>query len=279
LDCIADLLQRDDEERLVQVAAFFESVSYQNLREEELLVHVRRLVYGRVNQSLFRLYNELDPSLGKVLRNLKLAVQSIRTIDAIDRLGEQYIAPSHCETLEELPALDQGALEAKVREFFYESRQMPQLVAKLAGFLRRQSEHSRCVSVMSLAVAVRAIYAGDNEAPAPDQELQERLHAEDTARIISEACRKVSQESQQLYVVKKRIDPRVYAHYFQVIETNIHRRILGEDGEAGSYFEGLRSLMPELTQEEYREAHRARLEYLGRLSFDEAREQLKKHMI
>ncbi len=43
---------------------------------KDLLGPARRLVFSHVNQALCRIYQETDPSLGKLIRNLKLAVKT-----------------------------------------------------------------------------------------------------------------------------------------------------------------------------------------------------------
>ena len=86
-DCIADLFQRDERGRLLQLQAYFLGVDLDQLSDAEVLIFLRKLVYSRVNQSLFRMYQEADPAFHKILRNIKLAVQSLNQFRELDRFG------------------------------------------------------------------------------------------------------------------------------------------------------------------------------------------------
>jgi hypothetical protein len=278
IDAVADLLEQDDDGSLLQIAAYARSVSYQSLTEAEAMSHMRRLVYAKVNQSLFRMYNEFDPSLGKVLRNMKLAFQSAHSLVIVDRLGEQFIAPSMCETLEHLPVIDPETLEAHVREFFSENPKMPHLLGRLAAYLREQTAHSRFVPIMTVAYALRQIYTGDND-PAPDEGgIEEQLYVEDLDRIIGESCRKVRKEYHPRYVGKKSVTEETFVNYFQVVEAHLRLKLIGGDGAGFSFYENLRTRQPGLSLEDYRKDHRAKLEYLAQLCLQEARDQCKRHL-
>ncbi len=70
-DCIAEIFQQYPAGHFVQLQAYFNSLCLETASDEEILVHLRRLVFSKVNQAIFRLYNEADPSLAKILRNIK----------------------------------------------------------------------------------------------------------------------------------------------------------------------------------------------------------------
>lgn len=105
-DCIAEISRQDAAGAFVQLNAYFDGLSLGSLSDEEILAHLRRLVVSKVNQGIFRLYNEADPPLGKILRNIKLAVNSLKHFTEIERFGELCLAPSLCDTLEYLPVPD-----------------------------------------------------------------------------------------------------------------------------------------------------------------------------
>ena len=77
LDCVADLFRLDEQGIPVQMRMYFECVNLEEASEEETLILLRRLIFSKVKQGLFRTYNEMDPSLGKIIRNIKLGVNLI----------------------------------------------------------------------------------------------------------------------------------------------------------------------------------------------------------
>ncbi len=95
-DCIADLFQKDEKGNYVKLQAFFNSLNIQSLSNQEILSHLRRIVSSRVNQGLFRIYQEAYPSLGKIIRNIKVSIQVVNNFNETERFGEIYISPIHC---------------------------------------------------------------------------------------------------------------------------------------------------------------------------------------
>ena len=276
IDCIADLFQQDDSDAFIQIKTYFESLSLDNISEKDLLTHLRRLVFARVNQSIFRMYNETDPSLGKILRNIKLAVSGLQYFKETERFGEQCIAPSACETLEHLPELDRTELERQLRYHARGSEHIPALLAKLSVYLREQNDHSRIVPLMLVAMVFRSLYG---DAPITQEVIMEdRFIAGDASAILHDVCDQLMNETHPTYVGKRKIEPVVFKKYFDVIEENLIATIIHQDGNRMSFFTSLKTIMPELTEKEYRQKHKSRIEYLARIAHKRALKELRKHV-
>ena len=276
IDCIADLFQQDDSGTFIQIKTYFESLSFENISEKDLLTHLRRLVFARVNQSIFRMYNEADPSLGKILRNIKYAVHTLNNFNEIERFGEQCIAPSACETLEHLPVLDRPELERQLRYHARGSEHIPALLAKLSVYLREQDDHSRIVPIMLVAMVFRSLYS---DAPATEEiVIEDRFIARDASAILHGICKQLMNETELKYVGKKKVEPVIFKKYFDVIEENLVATIIQQDGDRKSFFTSLKTLMPELTEKEYKKNHKSRVEYLARIAHKRAVKELRKHV-
>ena len=91
-DCIADLFQKDEKGNYLKLQAFFGSLDVQSLSNQEIFFHLRRIVSSRVNQGLFRIYQEADPSLGKIIRNIKASIQVVNNFNETERFGEIHIS-------------------------------------------------------------------------------------------------------------------------------------------------------------------------------------------
>ncbi len=189
-DCIADLFHRDDEGNYLQWRAYFEGVPLGDLTEEEILAHVRRLVFNKVNHGIFRIFNDLDPSLGKVLRNVKLAIETLNNFVEKDRFGETHIAPSLCETLEHLPTIDNAVLEQVLIEARDNATHVPDILARLSLYLRQQSAHSRLVPMMLVATVIRKLYIPDQQTHA-EPGMDGQFTIAETSETIRSACGKV----------------------------------------------------------------------------------------
>jgi hypothetical protein len=229
-----------------------------------------------VNQSVFRMYNEADPALGKILRNIKYAVQTLNNFKEIERFSEQCIAPCSCETLEHLPEADPSDLERELRQCANGSEHIPALMAKLALYLRGQSTHSRIVPLMMIAKIFRSLYFEAQDSP--EVTIDDRLTERDGSAILHDVCIRLMNETQPSYVGKGKVDPVLFKKYFDVIEENLNATIIRQDGERMSFFISLKTTMPELTEKEYRKNHKSRIEYLARIAHKRAVKELRKHV-
>jgi hypothetical protein len=274
-DSIADLFQRDDEGCFVRLEAYFGSFDLNAVSDEELLVYVRRLVYARVNQALFRMYQEVDPVFSKILRNVKVAVQAVRQFDKVERFGEICIAPALCDTLEHLPSLDAEDLQRYLLPACTGNENIPQMLGKLAVFLRHQECNSRIIPIIAAATVFQSVYAVKNEPLLVPASLENDLSLVDIVETIKSACHAVREKALRRYVGKKKVSEKIFSAYFEVIEDSLLARLGGDIGGDHSYFDLLKRRLPELTQDEYKKRHRARLEYLGAQAFKRAIKDLK----
>ncbi|MBS4027802.1 MAG: hypothetical protein KGZ58_04105 [Ignavibacteriales bacterium] len=275
LDCLADLFQRDEKGTFVQIKAYVESFSYESASEEELLSRLRTLVFSKVNNRLFQLYHDVDPALGKIIRQIKTAIQTLRHFDVFERFGELCITPHRCETLEHLPAMDRKRLEHSLLKTVNGSENIPTLLGKLAKCLQEQSDYNRVVPLIVVAVVFRSLYKTLNEIGAEEGE-QEVILTSDVRGVVGVVCQQVQNEMETHYVQKKKIEHETYREYFLVIEQSIMERLVQSDGEEFALYEHLRERMADVTQEEYQQQHKAPLWYLSHLAYKRVMKELKK---
>lgn len=77
LDAIADLFEQRSGTGFPKLASWLNrNISIEMMSDDALWVEFRRIVLGAVNQHLYRLFRYADPSLSKILRNLKLALKA-----------------------------------------------------------------------------------------------------------------------------------------------------------------------------------------------------------
>ncbi|MBI3189773.1 MAG: hypothetical protein HYZ33_03900 [Ignavibacteriales bacterium] len=278
LDCLADLFIQIDDGTLVQVKAYFESIAYDKLSEEELQAHTQRLVFAKVNQGLFRAYHEIDPTLSKILRNMKSCLLSVGNFVETERFGETWMQPAMCNVLEHLPCIDRDELERELSKMVSRNDYVPTLLASLATFLRGQTSYRRSVPLMQVAFVFRSLYENKKNAPAQHQTIEQTFLVNDTIAIINKTCRQIEQEMFNSYVKRKFVQQEMYEQYFTVIRQHLCDKIINLDGEATSYFESLRTAHPCLTKEEYQQHHKAKIEYLSSLAYKRAIAELRKHL-
>jgi hypothetical protein len=267
-DCLGDLFRQDDDGQLVQIKTYFEGIDFSRESDYGLLIHLRRLVIANVNNGLFRMYNEADPSLGKILRNIKLAIGALRNFEEIERFGENLIVPHMSDPLFHLPPMERAHLERTFSALANGREHVPALMAKLSLVLRQQEEFCRAVPLMMVARIFRTLYAGYQEIEKVLPDSDRSLEKEELRAAIARACRETLESAGRRYTEHDRIDPALLRVYASAIEQNLICRIVEQDGKDYSYFSGLQLHFPSLTREEYLQKHRAKVEYLGRLTLE-----------
>jgi hypothetical protein len=263
-DCIADLFERDASGRYRQLAAYFEATDVRACAPEELLILLRRLVYSRTANGMFRAFSEADPAFSRILRNVKLALQALPQFEERERFGDVHLAPLLCATLEHLPLFEPAELEAALAAECTGAENVPDMMAKIALLLRRQEDRSRLVPLMHVAAAIRGVYDSKNR-PLLATPAASDTPVDETPELISTACAQVKADMRRSYRDRKRIPAEVYETYFAVVADSLRERVHGGNGNAASYFDLLRVYLPGITPEGYRTEHRSRIEYLGSL--------------
>ncbi len=277
IDCIADLYATDERGRFYELCTYFEAVSIDAMHEEELLIRLRRLVIAKVNRGIFRSLNEADPSLGKILRNIKLSLQALGSFTLVERFGEPCLVPAMCEALEEAPVIERADLERDFLRASQGGNTIPILLARLSRLLTEQSDHCRIVPLMSVAMLFRSYYSS-GQATEGQAVARDEFSAPDAIAILRDACRAVKEEAKRKYVRKGKVDADLLDKYFAVITDNLECTIIENNGQDFSYFDRLKQVVPGLTKEEYFARHRSRLEYLGSLAHKRAIKELKRNL-
>jgi hypothetical protein len=274
-DCIAELFQRDEDGDLIRMRTYFESIDVEVSTDQELLLHLRRLVFSSVNQGLARIYSNFDPSLGKILRNLKLSIQNLGTFTEIDRLGEQCVVPQLCDPLCHLPVVELDKLQAELSSRLRGIERVPEILSALSRYLQEQSEHSRQVPIMRVALAIRWFYAVKQIPSDLSHPAEEPFAEEDLMAVIQASCADIRRSMPGGYSAKGKVSVETVDGYMEAIRRYLAEKLDGGDPHL-SLFESLRSLIPTLTKVTYNGEHRSRLEYLARKTEKSVLERLRK---
>jgi hypothetical protein len=274
-DCIAELFHQDERGCYLQLQSYFGGIPVTTAQDEEMLAHVRRLVFSKVNQGIFRMYSESDPSLAKILRNIKLAVHSLQNFIEIERFGETCIAPSLCDTLEHLPQPDRSELEQRFSPITKGTEFIPELLAKLSIYLREQHEHSRIIPLVSVGLLFRSAYTRGTDSTLITESTEGEIAKADSISIIRQACCETRNHIAPKYVGSGKIPEELFATYFQVVEESIIEKFVGRNGHDGSLFEQLQMHIPSLSKKDYAQKHRNKVEYFLKMAEKETRKSLK----
>ena len=275
-DAIAEVFERDSQNTFVRLQSYFESLDIQTLSDEQILAHFQTIVFSKVNDRIMEASFENDPVYGKILRNVRLSIHSVRNFKEQEVLGEKMIVPVFCEANEHLPEIPENELLAIVAESVRYSKNIPQVLAKLCKSICEQEEYSRTIPLLKLAGSIRNAFVEVSSPEVQGAAFEYQLAEVEIRKVITGICTQLHSEMHSKYVVKRKVSSETYEIYFRVIQQKLVGRYVHLNGEADTYFELLKEHIPELTSSVYRKKQRTVLEYLAMIANDRVAAILKK---
>lgn len=266
-DCLADLFERDGSGRFPQIAEYFnrEIDDIKTSNETEMLLTLRRLVFGKINQNFIRIYSEADPILSKILRNLRIAVEKQKLFELEIRFGETYVIPTGVEILRDRPPIPEEFLKEQISKNVSIHDNIPKVLNTIHSILMTQNEYQRCVQLVYIALNIKFIYSL-GKLDCEDREYVEIdfIHL-DIENISNSVCAELLHELYDNYVANKKCGDDIFGKYINATKEILRQTYGDGDGKGESFYEILNQQIPELTKTEYAEKHRTTLEYFVRL--------------
>ncbi|HBQ58137.1 MAG TPA: hypothetical protein DD671_00510, partial [Balneolaceae bacterium] len=149
LDCIADLFGRSNQ-CLQSIEAFLTLDQIKEMSESEVQTKVRQLIFSKVNDGLYQNFQKLDPSLSRIIRNLKrkLDEDKVAGLNYDPRSGEIVISGEN----HSLPNMPDEILEIKISARFSEIKNSVDAIKALAFIIREAEEYSSKIKLVNFAV-------------------------------------------------------------------------------------------------------------------------------
>jgi hypothetical protein len=271
-DCIAELFRRDSNDSLVQFKTYFSGLETDTLSDAQLVDHLRRLVFSKVEQGIFRIYAEHDASLAKILRNMKLAVHSVKNFVDVERFGEIYLVPATVNANFHLPIMPGETLQRLMYEIVEKKDRIPDILAKMSLRLTRECEYARAVSLVGAAIALRIVLS--EEAATVEETGTTQMEIDDMETLIVRVINRVKEQHRDSYVKKKKVTAKEYDSIFKVVHKNLNAVIIDNDGEDSSLYDHLALEMIRLSKPLYRKRYKTIVEYMLALAKKEIGKEL-----
>jgi hypothetical protein len=237
--------------------------------EEDLLAATRRLVFSAVGHRLFRLYQQSDPALGKIIRGVKAAVLSSHGM-YLERYGDELLicAAKDCAN-DPRPLLDTETLEIRLGNAVNSRASITTFVRELGRLLKRETVYRPSYPVIGFALVLRSIFSASGDREPDSLAAEDALSSEEIHRLIAASIGRVRTRMRPSYVGKQKMNESHYEVLLTVVEEILRLQFLSEDGVRTSYYDSLRARIPRIKQEEYQRSYRAVLEYLCKLARQE----------
>jgi hypothetical protein len=262
LDAIADLFIRDEDGGFPVLTSFVTRLTPGSTPELHVENSLRRFVCALVDRRIFDLYRQFDPSLGRIIRNLKLAAAKDAAVKVSEYLGEKILT---CEEPRNFslnrPVMSVETLLAQVRERLEGTRTLRKILTAIAGVLQFEGTYRPYVPVSIAAMAVRSLLTAgppeENTATAADETTETEIR-----QVVDRSLHFLKGEQGSKYINKGALTrPELDAHLLAV--RDILLREFSEDGENHTtHYDYLLRHLLKLSEEEFNERHRTILDYL-----------------
>lgn len=260
IDCIAELFEKR-ESRLIVFEKWISSSELENLSDSELFIKIRRLVFRKVNDHVFESYKDFDPSLSKIIRNLKRGVKAgIVEGLALNRSGK-YIFLEEEASGKDVLEMNQELFVMKFSSKFKEISSMVDALQILRELFETLEEYPSKIHCVSFALIIREFYTALNEEnDFYDNPLSSYTESE-SEYIISKRVEQLKREMYSTYVIKNKITESDFSGYFMVVKRILISLFNENESSGKSHFEHFSYIYGEVGKEEYRNHHRKFLEY------------------
>jgi hypothetical protein len=276
-DCLADVFRRDATGKFVEIDTFFqrEVEDPASASGESLLVQLRRLVIGKVNNNLVRLYSEADPALGKILRNIKLALTPESGLEQVPRFNEACLAPAGIDRLAHNPPFTFEALRGAAAGVILIHDQVPEMLRKLRTLLVEQQRFQRIVPMVWAGLVFKEIYTLGWEPADEAVDLDDAVETDRLNALVEKICGQLNAQLRKTYVETGKLTEGLLEGYCCALRKVLQGSYLDQHLDGSTFYEYLREHFPELTRESYRKEHKATLEYIVKLGKSRLREELR----
>ena len=278
LDCFADLFQRNEDGSFKLLKQYFRTIEWEEMNDQDVYIVLRRLIFSKVNEGLFRRYREADPTLAKIIRNIKDAVKADDDLYLTRYNGSSWLVVGRDEPeINNRPIAPVEVIEAHLIAYLCRSASSHELVSSFVGFIKEQPYYCNGYPVTGFAQAIRAAYVHVGETSAGVEEPEQVLRREEVEQAIHHATQKVQKVMHDSYVKKGKVGLNTFETYFQTVRDILTSQFVRDAMPVGSYFDALQNYIPGLSRGSYSQEHRNILEYITKLSRSQLLVYLKNH--
>ena len=275
LDGIADLFERTEQGTFPTLQEAFADVQWTTLGEVDALVQFRRVVFRAMSDWMFATCKTVDPSLGRLIRNLKRVGRTNDAFALFRRDGRVWIGPSDdSRTDGDGHALPLMVLTAHLAPYVSQSTTTAEWVTHAIGVLQAHPEADAVYPVHRLARAIRSATAcvadpdvavsGSSTAFSPHHTTVAGLRTDELQALLKQSVDATKTSKQATYLRKPDLSPSLYAAYFEGIQTYLEAHYIPPGNPSLTHHGALGHHLTALTRTTYRATHQNRFEYLLR---------------
>ena len=280
-DCIADVCRRDNSGCLCKVKAYFESQQIRSTAKESTLqIHLRRLIFSEVQKAIFRIYTESDPSLAKIIRNIKIHASEHGEYRVISDPGNEKIIVFSRKELAALPNIPAEFLEIRLAHHIGEKYFINEILELVSNIFAQQEHYRRAYPVTQLALSIRNVYAQFYEYNRTKWARMSGLFLNgELETMINNAVEEIKSDLYKTYVETNKLHVEVFETYLSIVTDILLNTYHSEYRDGLSNFEHFQQHIPDVEKSDYRSHHRKYIEYFVKRSRERLIKQIRRDFL
>jgi len=263
-DFIADIFQKSSDGELIVLKEYLIKRDYISLDDRDLTILLRKLVYSKIEDNIYRYYGERDPSLKKIIRNIKLAVKDRDCKHGVCyKDGFLIVEESEKPELDIMPA---DFMQIKLCSKLNHKLLIPDILIEIIDILENQREYKKRFSLVALASIIRESFVmlQDEKLPHSGPSIYSEIMQKELDDFVGKSVVKVKGNISSHYIKKGKVSEKQIDIYFRAA-SSIVKSDFAETSESSSQYEELKKHYSQLEYEQFRNKHRSLLEYIVKL--------------
>ena len=265
IDCIADMFLRNEEGRFCALDTYFDSIQWTQLSDTDLQIALRRLVFSKVNEGIFRSYRNEDPNLAKIIRNVKEAIKrSDKLFLKREREMQWIIAGPEGTVKSNKPLAPVELLETYLTPILCTESNTYTAVYAFLDFLSLHTHYCNAYPLSEYARILRSCFKNRHVPVQPTEEMS--MASMDVETALDKTISHVRNTLYKTYVQKGKLSLTMYDNYINAVQKALSAQFGFTSDPIESQYEALAAYMPNLSKDAFQEEHRNIMQYVFKVS-------------
>jgi len=257
-DCIADLFD-SREGHISKLRNYYEDIPISEAEESLLFTKTRQLVFSKVNDGIFENYRKVDPSLSKIIRNLKhtLVHRLVPKASFDEERREIVFGPKSYK-----PQIPVELLQIKMASCISSVNNSIRAIEALSEILEKEEDYEPRVQLIAFALSLRklnVLLEQQEDITTGQGDIFQKSFIED---ILNSCMNRLKPALIHSYVDSGKMGIQTLNNYLQVVHSILIHEFIRENTNAETQYEHFCSVFGETNRREYREYHRFYIEYM-----------------
>ena len=264
-DFIADIFEKDTAGNLRVLKVYFAAQNISEIDDQELDIMLRRLVFTKVEDGIFKAVGDSDPSLKKIIRNLKLAIRDEKCEHTVC-FQEGYLIVERADE-KSLPVMPSEFMKIKLASSINGNMQIPEILVEVIDALQGQTKYQKRFSLVSLAIIIREVYVhfyNHSNIGQDEPKAEVNLIKKEFDDLLEHSVEAVKLRTGDNYVERGKISSKLLNAYMNASKKIVKEQLM-ETFDDNTQYTYLKKELPDLSYSEFRNKHRQILEYLVKL--------------